>query len=76
MAIRIFELNVSGSYFVTGTDIWNAKSRALDPAYQYDSSQQAYDALGYFEEQEQEFEVFEFETVTKIKHCKPPYTYR
>ena len=42
----------------------------------FDTPQEAYNAVGYFDAQEYTWEVFEFRTLTRIKKVDPPYTKR
>lgn len=65
--------------YVAGMDLENAQERAGDHRFYgsvvKDTSQEAYDALGYFEkESDAEYEVFEFHVVETITQVTPPYS--
>lgn len=64
--------------YVAGTSLENARERRADPRYYGDvergTPQEAYNALGYFEEQEESFKVYEFVIATSITKVEPPYT--
>lgn len=61
--------------FCTGRDFHDACQRlARDTTLVHESAQEAYNALGYFEEREDgPWEVFEFSSVETITKVEPPY---
>lgn len=64
--------------YVAGTTLENALERRSDTRFyghvEQDTPAKAYDAIGYFErEEEEEFHVFEFHTVETVKKVEPPY---
>ncbi|MFE8916862.1 hypothetical protein [Streptomyces globisporus] len=62
--------------YVAGTSLENARERRSNPSYdvERETPQEAYNALGYWEEREESFEVYEFVTETRITKVDPPYT--
>lgn len=58
--------------YCTGRDFHDACQRLHQ--YGRDSAQEAYNTLGYFEESEEDFEVFEFATVETVTKVEPPYS--
>lgn len=75
MAIRE-SLVKDETVYVSGHDLTDAVHKSTNPYYHFDTAQEAYDAVGYFEKQEETWEVFEFETRTRIRRVEPPYTPR
>ena len=61
--------------FVPGRSLSDAVEQ-LERGNSYDDPQEAYNSVGYFDQREYDYEVFEFETVTRIKKVEPPYTPR
>lgn len=63
--------------YVAGTSLENARERRSNPSYsgevERDTPQEAYNALGYWEEREESFEVYEFVIETSITKVEPPY---
>ncbi|KQX43525.1 hypothetical protein ASD97_25980 [Streptomyces sp. Root63] len=64
--------------YVAGTSLENARTRRAEPSYygdvERDTPQEAYSALGYWEEQEEPFGVYEFVVETRITKVEPPYS--
>lgn len=60
-------------FYVAGINLDHAMSRSTDEQYRSDTPGGAYDKLGYFEEQDNRFEVFEFKKSTNVSQVNPPY---
>lgn len=62
--------------YCTGRDFHDACQRiAQDDAWVRETAQEAYNSLGFWEEQEDgPWEVFEFRSVETITKVEPPYT--
>lgn len=48
----------------------------LNRGNSHDTPQEAYNSIGYFDERDYDYEVFEFSTITRIQKVEPPYTKR
>lgn len=61
--------------YVPGRTLSDAVEQ-LERGNSHDTPQEAYNSVGYFDLQDYEYEVFKFETVTRINKVQPPYTKR
>ena len=60
--------------YVAGTDLANARwLMEHSPHRVADTAQAAYDAVGYFDAQDNEHHVYEFVTSTRVSMVNPPY---
>lgn len=70
-------LHVSQTYYVAGTSLMDARSRAEEfPHQRKDTAQEAYDNVDYFDKQDYTFEVYRFQTTAIVESVNPPYTER
>lgn len=61
--------------YAAGIDLDHA-CQELARGNSHDTPQDAYNSIGYFEERENTYEVFEFNTTTRVQKVEPPYTKR
>lgn len=75
MAISSESLMRQETVYVAGLDMDDAQRRIRE-GYDtgHDRPGDAYDAIGYFDRNEDDYEVYEFVITTQVRHVKPPYT--